>query len=320
MDLGSFPTPVERLPIELGGCDLWVKREDLSGERYGGNKVRKLEYLLGEHRGRPLLTIGASGSHHILATALYGREADCPVYGVMAPQPDSPHVQANRALMESLLAGWQDVPSRLLIPWGMVQLRLRLRRDELPPPVNIPAGGSNPTGSLGWVAGGLEIAEQVRDGLLPIPDQIWLPLGSGGNAAGLLVGLRLAGLGTRIMAVRVVEYPLTSGIATLHLAQRTVGLLRSLGVTIPPGFHTSGLEVVNGYIGRGYGHDTAAAAQAVRMASSELGLTLEPTYTAKTLAACVERLQRGQSVGTALFLDTVSSRPLPAPGAPWPTP
>ncbi len=318
LTLGSFPTPVERLPITPGGSSLWVKREDLAGQRYGGNKVRKLEYLLAAHQGRPLLTIGASGSHHILATALYGRQVGCPVYGVMAPQPQSPHVDANRALMESLLAGWLDVPTRLLIPWGMVQLRLRLRRQGLPSPVDIPAGGSNPTGCLGWVAGGLEIAEQIQAGLLPEPDQVWLPLGSGGNAAGLLVGLRLAGLSTRVMAVRVVEYPLTSGAAARLLAHRILRLLRAQGVSPPPRFHLGGLEVVNGYIGAGYGHATAAGSAAARRAHAELGLELEGTYTAKTMAACLETLQASPSALTALFLNTANSRPLPspAPGAP----
>ncbi len=315
LELGSFPTPVERLPLEPGGSSLWVKREDLSGRLYGGNKVRKLEYLLAAHRGRPLLTIGGSGSHHILATALYGRMVGCPTYGVMAPQPATPHVQAHRTLIEASLAGWIDMPTRLLIPAGMIQLRLRLLRQGLPSPVDIPAGGSNPVGCLGWVAGGLEIAEQVSAGLLPEPDQVWLPLGSGGNAAGLLVGLRLGGLGTRLMAVRVVEYPLTSGTATRLLAQRTLAMLRRRGLTTPPGFSLGGLEVVDGYLGAGYGHATPAATRALHLAHHELGLELDGTYTAKTLAACLDHLQAAGGRPTALFLDTVNSRPLPSPDA-----
>jgi len=312
LDLGDFPTPVERLPIAPGGVELWCKRDDLSAQRYGGNKVRKLEYLLAETAGRPLLTIGASGSHHVLATALYGRETGSQVYAVMAPQPSSPHVDANRAVIESLLDDWVDVPTRLLIPMGMARMQLRLRRRGLPTPINIAAGGSSPLGSLGWVAGGLEIAEQVRAGLLPTPDQVWLPLGSGGNAAGLLLGLRLAGLATKVMAVRVVEYPLTSGAVTRLLAHRTLRLLRARGLRPPAGFALSGLEVVNGYLGRGYGHDTPAAARATHLARTELGLELEGTYTAKALAGCMDRLRESNSTGTALFLNTVSSCPLPS--------
>ena len=155
-----------------------------------------------------------------------------------------------------------------------------------------------------------------RPGLLPEPDQLWVPLGSGGNAAGLLVGLRLAGLQTRVMAVRVVEIPLTSGTATRLLVRRIVSLLRAHGVTAPPGFHLGGLEVVNGYIGAGYGHDTPAAAAAARLAHDELGLELDGTYTAKTLAACLEVLEALSSPCNAVFLDTVNSRPLPSPSQP----
>jgi D-cysteine desulfhydrase len=309
--LGSFPTPIERLPIAPGGCTLWVKREDLAAESYGGNKVRKLEYLLAAHRGQPLLTIGASGSHHILATAWFGRQAGCPTYGVMAPQPDTPHVQANRALIERLLAGWVDVPVRLAIPAGMLRLRARLRRAGSPSPVDIPAGGSNPIGSLGWVAGALELAEQIRAGQLPEPEQIWLPLGSGGNAAGLLVGLRLAGLSTRVMAVRVVEFPLSTGANTRLLAHRTLALLRARGVGRPPGMKLDGFELIEGYLGGGYGHGTPAASRAIHLAGEQLGLQLEGTYTAKALAACLDHL-RGASVRNALFLNTVNSRPLPS--------
>ena len=310
--LGSFPTPVERLPLSPGGTTLWVKRDDLAGTLYGGNKVRKLEYLLAAHRSQPLLTIGASGSHHVLATALYGRMAGCRCYAVMAPQPASPHVDANRALIETLLTDWVDVPNRLLIPAGMARMRLRLVRRGHPTPVDIAAGGSNPTGCLGWVAGGLELAEQVRAGLLPEPDQVWLPLGSAGNAAGLLVGLRLAGLRTRVMAVRVVEYPLTSGAAARLLAHRTVALLRRLGASTPAGFGLEGLEVVNGYLGAGYGHDTPATARAIHLARNELGLELEGTYTAKAMAGCLDHLRAATDLRHALFLNTVNSRPLPS--------
>jgi D-cysteine desulfhydrase len=315
LELGCFPTPIQRLPITPGGCTLWVKREDLAADSYGGNKVRKLEYLLAKHRGRPLLTIGGSGSHHILATAWFGRQVGSPTYGVMAPQPDHEHVRANRALIEQLLTGWQDVPTRLLIPAGMLRLRLRLMRAGEPAPVDIPAGGSNPLGCLGWVAGGLEIAEQVKAGQLPEPDQVWLPLGSGGNAAGLLVGLRLAGLSTRVMAVRVVEYPLTSGAAARLLARRTLGLLRAEELQGPSSPTLDGLEVVQGYLGGGYGHPTPAAVHASRIAQQELGLQLEHTYTAKTLAACLDHL-RTASVRHALFLHTANSRPLPSVSEP----
>ena len=100
MRLGSYPTPVTRLAAaaRAGGVDpgvaLWCKRDDLTSPVYGGNKVRKLEHLLDEARAsgaKRIVTIGAIGSHHMLATALYGGRAGFVVEGVLAPQPWSPH-------------------------------------------------------------------------------------------------------------------------------------------------------------------------------------------------------------------------------------
>ncbi len=311
LQLGDFPTPIERLPISPGGTTLWCKREDLSGPHYGGNKVRKLEYLLARagQRGRSLLTIGGDGSHHLLATAYYAQQIGLDTYGVFAPQPRTPHVAVNRQLLEQLLAGWQEVPFRVFIPAGMLLLHLRLLYAGVPSPESIAAGGSNPLGTVGWVAGGLEIADQVHAGQLPEPDEIWVPLGSGGNAAGLLLGLRLAGLRSKVMAVRVVEFPLITGISVMLLARRTTGLLRARGLEPPPDLHLQGFQLIEGFLGRGYGHETDAARDALQLARDQLGLDLDGTYTSKCLAACLAHLAAHRRGGTALFLDTVNSRP-----------
>jgi 1-aminocyclopropane-1-carboxylate deaminase/D-cysteine desulfhydrase-like pyridoxal-dependent ACC family enzyme len=313
LDLGTFPTPVERLPLTANGATLWCKREDRASAGYGGNKVRKLEYLLAHAAriGRPLLTLGAEGSHHLLATAFFARQVGLTTWGVFSPQPPTPHVAANRACLERLLAGWIEVPSRPLLPWGMLRLRVRLWRQGLPQPQDIPAGGSNPLGCAGWVAGGLEIAEQVASGLLPPPAEVWVPLGSGGNAGGLLLGLRLGGLASRVMAVRVVEWPLASGLAARLLARRTLALLARHGLRAPTGLDLSGLHVVEGFLGPGYGAPTPAAERALHRAHSDCGLVLDSTYTAKTLAACLAR--GGPAGGDVLLLNTVASAPPPLP-------
>ncbi|MFH1465363.1 MAG: pyridoxal-phosphate dependent enzyme [Pseudomonadota bacterium] len=313
LDLGTFPTPVERTPLMAGGATLWCKREDLASPSYGGNKVRKLEYLLAAAcaAGRPLLTIGAEGSHHLLATAHYARQVGLDTYGIIAPQPKTPHVVQNRACLERLLTGWIEVPSRPLLPWGMLLMRARLWRQGVRQPRDIPPGGSNPLGCAGWVSGGLEIAAQVRAGALPPPAEVWVPLGSGGNAAGLSLGLRLGGLASRVMAVRVVEWPLISWPMTRWLARRTLALLRRHGLRPPPGLDLGGLHVVEGFIGPGYGAPTPAAEHALDLASAECGLTLDLTYTAKTLAACLAR--SGPPGGDVLLLNTVSPAPPPLP-------
>ncbi len=95
--LATTPTPVERSRAlsEALGSDVWVKRDDLTGTRYGGNKVRKLEYLLADamdRRADTIVTTGAAGSHHVLATSIYGRQLGLDVHGLLVPQPKTPHV------------------------------------------------------------------------------------------------------------------------------------------------------------------------------------------------------------------------------------
>jgi len=306
VSLGAFPTAIEEVTGLAGdGGRLFVKREDLSSAAYGGNKVRKLEYLLAAALpDRPVVVAGASGSHHLLASAIHGRALRLAVHAVVAPQPRTPHERRNAARLADL-ATVHPVGSRFAVPWGMAQVAASLRRGAGPPPLVVAPGGSSPLGVVGWVAGGLEVAEQVEAGFLPEPDTVWVALGSMGTAAGLLLGLRLGGLSTRVLAVRVVEWPLASGAGARLLARRALALLRGRGLVPPDGFHLGGLEVVEGFLGRGYGHPTPAGEAA---AGSAPGIPVEPTYTAKTLAACLAALREGGAGRTALFLATADTR------------
>jgi hypothetical protein len=182
--LGSYPTPVSRI-----GEHLWVKRDDLTSALYGGNKVRKLELLLAAARdaGKTrVLTLGAVGSHQVVATALYGAREGFTVDAILVPQPASPHAELNVrvALAHGLHAlacpAWSLAPAYVASRWGSDAYY-------------IPLGGSNALGSLGFVDAAHEIATQVRAGDLPEPDVVIVALGSGGTAAGLAVGFEQAG-------------------------------------------------------------------------------------------------------------------------------
>src|SRR5690606_5056181 len=159
-----FPTPVE--PLEglsrATGAECWIKRDDRSGARYGGNKVRKLELLLGQalaRRRRSVVTIGAFGSHHALATAIYGRAVGLEVALGLYPQPLTPHVLDD--LLADQAAGahlvWTPHPAVAAV---YAQVMARAADTQL-----VPAGGSSALGTLGYVEGALELADQVRAGL-----------------------------------------------------------------------------------------------------------------------------------------------------------
>ena len=205
--LGRFPTPVARIDgLAPRSVELWVKRDDASGAAYGGNKVRKLEFLLGEAKAcgaRQLVTLGAIGSHHVLATAIYGRQVGLAVDAVVFPQPLTEHVREQ--ILADVAAGARLHPTSgyLGVPWRV--WRLRRRADTL----WISSGGSSPIGTLGYVTAGLELLEQIARGELPRPDVIYVALGSCGTAAGLLVGLcgapTLPRLDARLVGVRVVD-------------------------------------------------------------------------------------------------------------------
>jgi D-cysteine desulfhydrase len=302
--LGLWPTEIQRLPtMDRENARMWCKREDRSGEIYGGNKVRKLEWLLPDaaKRSGSVLTMGASGSNHLVATCKYAPQFGLKVHAVVSPQPSTPHVEKNAAVMEASGATMWRCNSQWGVPFKIAQAWLSIRRATGEAPVWIRAGGSNPIGTLGWVEAALEIAGQVRAGDMPEPSCVVVPLGSGGTVAGLLVGLQLAGLSSKVYGVRVVSRVFVNRRNTIGLARATLRLIDR-----DKTLDTSRLIVDHGFYGEGYGMSTEAGLSAIATAA-ESGLTLEPTYTGKALAGGLCAMKRGAITGDVLYIDTVSS-------------
>ena len=321
-DLGALPTPIE--PLALAGLPegvrCWVKREDLSHPIYGGNKVRKLSWLLPgvAARGGTMVTLGAAGSHHIIASAVHGRDRDIKVHGVMVGQPDSEHVRENLRLSLSLAHRIWPCRGTLDVPWQAWAALRAAKAEDGHSATWIGPGGSSPLGSLGWVEAALELAGQVGSGEVPVPSDLFVPAGSCGTAAGLFVGLALAGLGeTRLHAVRVTEKWMANHRSISRLARRTRKLLVAGGADVPK-LDPGALVVHHGHCGDGYGHVTEGASRALGVASTA-GLSLETTYTGKALAGLLEVVGRGETGPEVMFVDTVSSAPLDALLAEAPT-
>jgi D-cysteine desulfhydrase len=313
----QLPTPVHpltRLGSEVGHPALWVKRDDLTSPLYGGNKPRKLDFLLGQaiaKGSRTLVTMGGVGSNHLLATALHGRDLGLRTVGVVFPQPDSEHVRAN--LRAGKIAGVElvHIPSKYLLPAAVAVTLARLRLREGNRPELIPGGGSSPLGSLGFVNAGLELAAQVQAGELPEPEAVFVPLGTGGTAAGLALGFTLAGLSTRVVAVRVIDRLLANRPRLLGRLRATAALCRSRDETPFPARLGGNLEIDHGYIGPGYGHPTSEGQRAVERFRDLEGLSLEQTYTGKAAAALLDRARSTQR--PLLFWLTLSSADLTRP-------
>ncbi len=285
--LGTAPTPVRRLEGLVDGVDLWLKDESVFGDgAWGGNKVRKLEWILPEaqrRRVRTLFTVGGIGTHWGLACALYGREHGFRTVLGLVDQPVDDHVRQQLARLEASGASLHRYSSvrglKLAAPWLIVS---NVRGGRLP--WYLPAGGSNPVGTLGYVETALEIAAQVVAGELPEPATVVAPIGSGGTAAGLALGFRIAGLRTRVFGAVVNDaFPLDAPVIA-RLANDTGDLLGSRGAIDVPTITAADLTTADDWLGTTYGDPTPASNEMVGRAR-EVGMELEPVYTGKALAA-----------------------------------
>ncbi len=299
--IGQWPTPVTeaRHFAEAKGLRaFYVKREDRSHPECGGNKIRGLEFLLAEAQQRgagTILTAGAVGSHHVCRTAWHARRLGMDTVGLVVAQPVSAYVRRN--LMLGLDAGAVYVPANrlTLLPKAALQiLGSGGRRGGRRPYLAI-LGGTSPLSCLGHVSAAMELAQQIEAGELPAPDYLYVALGSLGTAAGLVVGLALAGLRTRVVGV-VVSYRwyCTAG-RWRRLARRVLRLMRAHDPSVPE-IDTGGLElsVVASALGNGYAAFTPASAELSRDFYASQRIRLDGTYTAKVLDGAMQYIHAGR--------------------------
>lgn len=303
--IGVYPTPVERLTaLGTSSTTLWVKRDDLTNPVYGGNKVRKLERLLFEacRRGkRRIVTVGAAGSHHVLATTLFGGRAGFEVDAILTPQRATPHVAEN---LRADLGLGAHLHTARTYPGAALGMLLRAGRDAY----LVPVGGSNLVGSLGYVDAAFELANQVKSGALPEPDAVVVTVGSGGTAAGITAGLALAGLRSVVIGVLVSSPAFFVGLWTRRLARQAFWhRARETGTMVrtDPGRR---LELTARWLGAGYGEPTDEGRKAMAVAADQ-GLSLDLTYTAKCFAAALDCVQSAR-FKNVLYWHTLSSAPL----------
>jgi D-cysteine desulfhydrase len=300
--LGEGPTPVRelaRLGEERGAAPVWIK-DDGAYSRFGGNKARKLEWLLGDARRRArrtILTGGALGTNHGLACARFARQLGMRTVLVLVPQPETAHVRRQLARMSEAGAEIHLARGRLRAYGLAAGLMLRHTIPSLTPPYFLLPGGSVPRGCVGYVEAGLELADQVAAGDLPEPSHVVVALGSGGTAAGLLLGLKLGGLRSRLVCVLVNDLTRVNERTVARLARRTQRFLRSRGARIREvELDPADLQVERAWLGGGYGHQTPEGQRAMALLAEREGVVLEPVYTAKAVAALLE-LNRGGAFG-----------------------
>lgn len=278
---------------------LWVKRDDLSSATFGGNKVRALEFLLGGLQpGEEVVTVGARGSTHALATAMHARGLGARAAVFRWPQVMNPAARTvDRRLREVAMVRDSLTPVAALARALAYRVLHRVRW--------VPPGGTSPLGIIGHVDAALELCEQVAAGEMPVPSRVVVPLGTGGTAAGLIIGFALAGLEAEVVGVQVVPRIVANRWHVGRLVSRTCRFMAaSSGESVPsPGLR--GFTLERGYFGGAYGRETPSGSAAdACFRAAHPGATLDATYSAKACAAAIARCHEG----VTLFWNTFDSR------------
>ena len=293
VDIGVRETPIEAWVHH--DVPLSVKRDDLTTPTLGGNKARALQLLLaGVAPGDVLLTVGSTGSTHALAVAHFGAMLGATTRVITWPQEEH---DVSRATTERLrsMARVTDAasPVTAMMRAGLVRLTSRVRW--------IPAGGTSPLGALGHAAAAVELAEQLARSDRTF-DTIVVPLGTGGTAAGLLVGLALAGLRTRVVGVRVVPRVVANRGRVLRLARRSARLFGRLADVAPPAIDGACFSIDGEHYGGAYARETRNTRELAAHVRKSGGMSLDGTYSGKALAGALAHARRAPAERVLFWL------------------
>jgi 1-aminocyclopropane-1-carboxylate deaminase/D-cysteine desulfhydrase-like pyridoxal-dependent ACC family enzyme len=314
--LTELPTRLDSAPqlgAELNLDRLSIKRDDLSAGLYGGNKVRKLDYLLADAVDKDcdsVVTFGAAGSNHALATAIYARQHGLKCYAVMTDQPMTPYVAntlRRHAQLGTVLIHAENYHASI-----RAAERIETSHPKGPGHVyRIWWGGSSWLGATAFVNAALELSAQV--GRADAPDRIYVACGTMGTVVGLAMGMRIAGFPTRVVAVQVVPRPVTSISNMEKLFLTTNRELHDRDNRFPVFDNPlSNIELRTEFLGDGYAIPTDECDEAVKLIKQSEGLNLETTYTGKALAALIRDARNGEIGGAAtIFWNTYNSQPYP---------
>lgn len=303
------PTPLEPLPNLtklLGGPDIWMKRDDLTGMGLGGNKVRKLEFLAGDavdQGANHLVTQGAVQSNHVRQTAAVAAKLGMRCTALLEHRIDTNddnYLNNGNVLLDRLLgleieyrSGGTDMQAEIEAAGA------KLRADGAKPYV-IPGGGSNPVGALGYANVAFELVAQANEMGLSI-DRLVDATGSAGTQAGLVAGLHAMSSPLQVLGIGVRNPRPKQEANVLALARATA---KHMGIErdIPD----DAVEANCDHVGTGYGHPTPGMIEAVEMLARSEGIFLDPVYSGKGMAGLIDLVRKGvfKRGETVVFLHT----------------
>ncbi len=304
LPLAHLPTPLEPAPnltAALGGPRILVKRDDLTGLALGGNKTRKLEYLIADAREQGasvVITVGSTGSNHCRQTAAAARVAGLRCVLVLNAASPDPPLQGNYLLDHLLGAEIRLIDDASEREPAMERVAEELRRRGERPYL-IPGGGSNPVGASAYVAAVYEIVRQLKEAGWVAQHLYTTSSTSGGTHAGLALGARLADAPFDVVGIGIEDDAAAIRQVVTPLANATAAFLGA-DVRLAP----EDLIVDDRYVGPGYAIPTPECLDAIKLAARTEGLLLDPVYTGKTLAGLIDHVRTGR-VGrdeTVIFL------------------
>ncbi len=323
--LTGIPSNVDRLTelesyLKLNDGEIYIKRDDKDHKIYGGNKLRKFEFIFGEalkKKKKGIITLGGIGTNHGAACAIISKELDLKCELFLSLQPISWHVQ--RSL---LLFHYFGAKLHFTKMFELGVLKSLLFRMIHPKYYLMSIGGSplfgigTSLGTIGFINAIFELKNQISEGILPEPDVIFVAAGSSGTASGLTAGCKLLGLKTKVYPVNVSRDIIVNPKNLIRIANKSIKYLRKRDKSIPDVQVDKGdFDMIKGYLGSNYGVKTVKSQEAVDLVydleGKKLGLKLETTYTGKAMAAMLDFFEKEENKSKkVLFWNTYNSNDL----------
>ena len=317
--LGIFPTPIlngENLGKEIGVESLFVKHDGMTHKTFGGNKIRKLEFHIGKalkDNLKEVMTFGGVGSNHATATAVCAHQVGLRSISMLMPQANSMSLRRNLKMSLYHGAEFHLYNTTEELEEGKKE-QMEIHREKTgKTPLEIPFGGSNPLGLTGFVNAAFELKEQIDNGEMPEPDFIYTAVGTMGTAIGLTIGLKILGMKTKVIPVRVIDKEVANEDLFMKLFNETTAFLKENSPSFPDVKITKDeIGMRHDFFGEEYAKFTPEGIEAIKLIKETMGIKLEGTYTGKALACLVSDARKGKLKNkTVLFWNTYNANDFP---------
>ncbi len=306
LKIATLPTPLEEAPslsAYLGGPRIMFKRDDITGLAFGGNKVRKIEYLMGEAVDRGcdvVVTVGAVQSNHARVTAAAARRLG--LDSVLVLHGEEPAQRQGNLLLDAIFGADIRIVNTddEYVLMGVVEDVARDLRRQGRSPYVIPRGGATALGAAAFVNAGLELLDQLN-GRGIRADAVVHASTSGGTQAGLYTAMKVTQSGIQVLGISAGP---PREVVTSRVRGLTGDLITLLGLDWRP--HPDDIVVTDEYVGERYGVPTPACLDAMRLVARTEGTLLDPVYTGKAMAGLIDLVRRGQFAAdqTVIFWHT----------------